>query len=88
MEEANKKLETKRILIYIGITFLLTYGYSFGVIYPLNDGANIRSDMAALVQLAVALIVLLQSERILQQMEEMPLSVLLRPVSWAQFHLS
>ena len=30
MEEANKKLETKRILIYIGITFLLTYGYSFG----------------------------------------------------------
>ena len=54
MEEANKKLETKRILIYIGITFLLTYGYSFGVIYPLNNGANIRSDMVALVQLAVA----------------------------------
>lgn len=56
MEEANKKLETKRILIYVGITFLLTYGYSFGVIYPLNNGANLRGDTVVLTQLAVAVV--------------------------------
>lgn len=56
MEEANKKLETKRILIYIGITFLLTYGYSFGIIYPLNNGANLRSDATVLIQFVVAVV--------------------------------
>ncbi len=56
MEETNKKLETKRILIYIGITFLLTYGFSFGVIYPLNNNADLRSEAAILIQLLVAVI--------------------------------
>lgn len=40
MEENIRKTETKRILIYIGITFLLTYGYCFGVIYPLINREN------------------------------------------------
>ena len=61
MEEANKKLETKRIVIYIGITFLLTYGFSFGIIYPLNSGANVRTDLTALVQVAVAAVMFFPS---------------------------
>ncbi len=40
MEGNIRKTETKRILIYIGITFLLTYGYCFGVIYPLINREN------------------------------------------------
>ena len=41
MESTNKKLETKRILIYLGITFAITYGYCFGVIYPLANTDNV-----------------------------------------------
>ena len=37
MNETNKKLETKRILIYLGITFFITYAFSFCVIYPLRE---------------------------------------------------
>lgn len=52
MEETIRKTETKRILIYIGITFLLTYGYCFGVIYPFvnrEDSAGTGSMLSILV---------------------------------------
>lgn len=54
MDNVNKKLETKRILIYLGLTFVMTYGYCFGVIYPVNSNANVREMPAALTQLMIA----------------------------------
>lgn len=56
MEETNKKLETKRILIYLGITFVLTYGYCFGIIYPLSNSDNLREVVAMLTQLLVGMV--------------------------------
>ena len=54
MENTEKKLNTKRIIIYLGITFLLTYGYCFGVIYPLVNTENVRQEIAAFAQLLIA----------------------------------
>ena len=52
MEENIRKKKKKRILFYIGITFLLTYGYCFGVIYPFinrEDSAGTGSMLSILV---------------------------------------
>ena len=54
MKEKNSKLETKRILIYLGITFFITYAYSFGVIYPLINNENLSQVVSAITQLLVA----------------------------------
>lgn len=54
MDNTNKKLETKRILIYLGITFLITYGYCFGVIYPLANTENVSREMNALATVLIA----------------------------------
>lgn len=54
MNESGAKLETKRILIYVGITFLLTYGYCFLVLYPLLKNDNLQGTVASFVQLMVA----------------------------------
>lgn len=54
MKETNKKLETKRILIFLGITFVITYGYCFGVIYPLSNSINVRQGMDMLTSLLIA----------------------------------
>lgn len=54
METTEKKLETKRILIYLGITFGLTCIYCFTVIYPLVNAKNLSAEMAAVAQLLVA----------------------------------
>lgn len=56
MENTNKKTENRRILIYLGITFLITYGYCFGVIYPFSNSENLREEAAFLTQLLVALV--------------------------------
>lgn len=56
MIETNKKLETKRILIYLGITFFITYGYCFGVIYPLLNNENLSQAVALVAQLLVAVV--------------------------------
>jgi len=52
--EENKKLETKRIIIYLVITFLITYAYSFGVVYPINNSANVRTDLNTITTLLIA----------------------------------
>lgn len=52
--EENKKLETKRIIIYLVITFFITYAYSFGVVYPINNSANVRTDLNTLTTLLIA----------------------------------
>ena len=54
MNENNKKLETKRIILYLGITFALTIAYSFGIIYPFYRKAETDLLFASLVQLVVA----------------------------------
>lgn len=56
MNETNPKLETKRILLFLIITFTITYVYSFGVIWPLAGGADLRQLPAVTLQLAVAAI--------------------------------
>lgn len=56
MNETNKKLETKRILIYLGITFFITYAYSFCVVYPLSDTDNVRTGISPLTTLLIAAI--------------------------------
>lgn len=54
--EENKKLETKRIIIYLAITFIMTYAYCFGVVYPVNNSANVRMELSALTTLLIAAI--------------------------------
>ena len=65
MENANRKLETKRILIYIGITFLITYGYCFGVVYPLAITDNVRQGMDILTTILVAVVMFFPSISVL-----------------------
>lgn len=50
--ETEKKLTTKRILIYLGITFLLTYAYEFLVVYPVAFSKN--PMIASLATMAIA----------------------------------
>jgi len=54
MENTSKNLETKRIIIYLVTTFLLTILYCVFVIYPLNNGENIQNIPPVAVQLLVA----------------------------------
>lgn len=54
MKEINQKLETKRIILYIGITFVLTYGYCFLVLYPLIQGESLSGVPALMTQFLVA----------------------------------
>lgn len=54
MEKSNQKLETKRIVIYLITTFVLTITYCLLVVYPLNNGANIKNIPPVVVQLLVA----------------------------------
>ena len=54
MKEISQKLETKRIILYIGITFLLTYGYCFLVLYPLIQGESLSGVPALMTQFLVA----------------------------------
>ena len=54
MEETKKTLETKRILIYLGITFVLTYGYCFGVVYPFAKDPVLSVTAPQTLQLLVA----------------------------------
>lgn len=54
--ETNKKLETKRILIYLALTFTITYSFCFFVIYPLNNSDNVRTNLDSLTTLLIAAI--------------------------------
>jgi len=59
--EENKKLETKRIWIYLGITFFITYAYSFLVVYPINNSANVRTELSGLTTLLIAVVMFFPS---------------------------
>lgn len=58
METNSAKLETRRILIFLLITFTMTYAYSFGVVWPLAGDADLRTMPSVAVQLSVAAIML------------------------------
>ena len=59
--EDNKKLETKRIIIYLVITFVMTYAYSFGVVYPINNSANVRMELSAISGVLISAIMFFPS---------------------------
>ena len=56
MDETKKKLETKRIIIYLGITFLLTFGYCFGILYPLVNSDNASQKVGNYATLLIAVV--------------------------------
>lgn len=57
MKQDEKKKTTKRILIYLGITFLLTYGLEIGVIRPLIYSVNPNSAMLGQTLISVAMLI-------------------------------
>ena len=50
----HKKQDLKRILIYILITFALTWAYCLLVVYPLANGETLNGVPALATQLLVA----------------------------------
>ncbi len=58
MTETNPKTESKRILIFLGITFLITYVYCFAIVYPaVNNQSFLESAMSAVLsQLLIAVV--------------------------------
>lgn len=63
--EENKKLETKRIVIFLGITFFITYAYCFGVVYPINNSANVRTELSGIVGLLITAVMFFPSVGVL-----------------------
>lgn len=53
-EQNNKRIETRRILTYIGITFGITWLYALLVIYPIMNSENLSIVITAIAQFAVA----------------------------------
>lgn len=53
MKENNQKLETRRICIYIGTTFILTWIYCLAVIYPMMSGEALSEVPAVMTQFLV-----------------------------------
>ena len=51
---ATKKQDFKRILIFLGITFGLTWAYCLLLVYPLANGSSLSGVPALMLQLAVA----------------------------------
>lgn len=56
MKGNNQKLETKRILIYIGSTFALTWIYCLALIYPMMNGETLSGVSAVMTQFFVAVV--------------------------------
>ena len=56
MEKA--KLETKRNVLFLVITFGLSWGYCFGIVRPLVDSAGLMGVPSVAAQLAVAAMML------------------------------
>ena len=54
MKEFDQKLETKRIYIYIGTTFALTWIYCLAVIYPMMRGEALSAGPTVMTQFLVA----------------------------------
>ena len=50
----TKKLDLKRVLVYIGITFALTWAYCLLIVYPIANGEALSGVPAMATQLTVA----------------------------------
>lgn len=50
----NKQLETKRIILYLVLTFVMTCAYCFLVIYPLMNNEALSAALAPVAQLLIA----------------------------------
>ena len=50
------KLTWKRILLYLGITFLITYGYCFLILHPVIRGENLSGVPSLAAQLLTAVV--------------------------------
>ena len=50
------KLTWKRILLYLGITFLITYGYCFLILHPVIRGENLSGVPSLTAQLLTAVV--------------------------------
>lgn len=50
----TKKQDLKRILVYLGITFGLTWGYCFLILYPLANGESLNGIPSVAAQLMTA----------------------------------
>ena len=59
--EDNRKLETKRIIIYLVITFVMTYAYCFGVVYPVNKSANVRTELSGITGILITAVMFFPS---------------------------
>lgn len=56
MELNAKKQDRKRILLYIGITFLLTWGYCLLILYPVINGESLNGVPTITTQLLTAVV--------------------------------
>ena len=54
----KEKLETKRIVLFLAVTFGLSWGYCFGIVRPLVDSAGLMGVPSVAAQLAVAAMML------------------------------
>ena len=61
MESTTKKQDLKRILVYVGITFLLTYGYCFLILYPVINGETLSGVPSLTAQLMTAAVMFFPS---------------------------
>ena len=50
----NKKQDLRRILIFLGITFALTWGYCFLILYPAINGESLNGVPSITAQLMTA----------------------------------
>ena len=54
MAQQDKKMETKRILVYLFITFLITYGVEIGIFWPMAKGTSLQTSQT--LQMLVGLV--------------------------------
>ena len=61
MESTTKKQDLKRILVYVFITYLLTYGYCFLILYPVINGETLSGVPSLTAQLLTAAVMFFPS---------------------------
>lgn len=57
----TKTLETKRIIIFLATTFLLTIGYCVGIIYPALKGGDLSDSNSSVITLLIAVVMFFPS---------------------------
>ena len=65
MDSAAKKQNLKRILVYVGSTFTLTWGYCFLILYPVINGESLIGVPSLTAQLMTAAVMFFPSMGVL-----------------------